>query len=52
MDVVGKHLNEPLVQRVLITDWLELPAATVMAMPASTGPPLASAALSEPAAAH
>jgi hypothetical protein len=49
MDVVGKHLNEPLVQRVLITDWLELPATTVMAMPASTGPPLASAASSESA---
>lgn len=42
MDVVSKHLNEPLVQRVLITDWLELPAATIMAMPQATGPPLAS----------
>jgi hypothetical protein len=30
------------VQRVLITDWLELPAATIMAMPQATGPPLAS----------
>jgi hypothetical protein len=52
MDVVGKHLNEPLVQRVLITDWLELPAATVMAMPASTGPPLASASTSDSPATH
>lgn len=47
MDVVGKHLNEPLVQRVLITDWLELPAATVVAMPASTGAPLASAVVND-----
>jgi hypothetical protein len=31
MDVVGKHLNEPLVQRVIITDWLELPATTIAA---------------------
>lgn len=25
MDVVGKHLTEPVIQRVLITDWLEIP---------------------------
>ncbi|MGB7328940.1 MAG: hypothetical protein WBD31_28935 [Rubripirellula sp.] len=25
MEIVLKHLDEPLVQRVLITDWLELP---------------------------
>ncbi len=42
MDVVGKHLNEPLVQRVLITDWLELPAASVAAMQPVQSPPLAS----------
>ncbi|MGV3486638.1 MAG: hypothetical protein ACO1RT_19630 [Planctomycetaceae bacterium] len=42
MDVVGRHLSEPVVQRVLITDWLQLPAATVAALPMSTGPPLAS----------
>lgn len=29
MDIVLKHLDEPLVQRVLITDWLELPVQTV-----------------------
>jgi hypothetical protein len=30
MDVVGKHLNEPLIQRVLITDWLQYPATTLV----------------------
>lgn len=29
MKVVLRHLDEPLVQRMLITDWLELPVATV-----------------------
>ncbi len=29
LDVVLKHLDEPLVQRMLITDWLELPVETV-----------------------
>ncbi len=29
MDVVLTHLDEPLVQRMLITDWLELPVDTV-----------------------
>jgi len=29
MEIVLKHLDEPLVQRVLITDWLELPVQTV-----------------------
>ncbi len=29
MDVVLQHLDEPLVQRMLITDWLELPVETV-----------------------
>ena len=29
MDVVLKHLDEPLVQRMLITDWLELPVGTI-----------------------
>ncbi|MFK8112546.1 MAG: hypothetical protein AB8B91_10100 [Rubripirellula sp.] len=29
MEVVLQHLDEPLVQRVLITDWLELPVQTV-----------------------
>lgn len=29
MEIVLKHLDEPLVQRVLITDWLELPVGTV-----------------------
>ena len=28
MEVVGKHLSEPLVQRVIITDWLEIPTST------------------------
>ncbi len=28
MEVVGKHMSEPLVQRVLITDWLEIPTST------------------------
>ena len=39
MDLVGKQLNEPLVQRVVITDWLKLPSTTfsptVTSMPAS-----------------
>jgi hypothetical protein len=29
MDIVLKHLDEPLVQRVLITNWLELPVQTI-----------------------
>ena len=29
MDVVLKHLDEPLVQRVLITEWLELPSRPI-----------------------
>ncbi len=29
MAVVVKHLGEPLVQRMLITDWLELPVETI-----------------------
>ena len=29
MEIVLKHLDEPLVQRVLITDWLELPVQTI-----------------------
>ena len=29
MDIVLKHLGEPVVQRVLVTDWLELPVQTV-----------------------
>ncbi len=29
MEVVLRHLDEPLVQRVLITDWLELPVQSV-----------------------
>lgn len=29
MDVVLNHLDEPLVQRMLITDWLELPVETI-----------------------
>jgi hypothetical protein len=29
MDIVLEHLAEPLVQRVLITDWLELPVQTI-----------------------
>jgi hypothetical protein len=27
--VVLRHLDEPLVQRMLITDWLELPVETI-----------------------
>ncbi|EMI19796.1 signal peptide protein [Rhodopirellula maiorica SM1] len=27
MEIIGKHLEEPIVQRLLITDWLELPVA-------------------------
>jgi hypothetical protein len=30
MKVVLQHLDEPLVQRVLITDWLQLPVQTVV----------------------
>ena len=29
MQIVHKHLEEPLVQRMLITDWLELPLQSV-----------------------
>ncbi len=29
LDLVLKHLDEPLVQRMLITDWLELPVDTI-----------------------
>ncbi len=29
MEIVLRHLDEPLVQRVLITDWLELPVQTI-----------------------
>lgn len=29
MTIVHKHLDEPLVQRMLITDWLELPVQSV-----------------------
>lgn len=29
MDIVLKHLDEPLIQRVLITDWLELPVESI-----------------------
>ena len=29
MDIVLKHLDEPLVQRMLITDWLELPVQAI-----------------------
>ena len=38
MDVVASHLPEPLVQRILITDWLELPvrAVDVDLLPAET----------------
>lgn len=39
MDVVLKHLDEPLVQRVLITDWLELPVQTID-MPLSSSQPI------------
>ncbi len=41
MEVVSKHLNEPLVQRVIITDWLELPASIVAALPPAQSPALA-----------
>ncbi|TWU47494.1 hypothetical protein Poly51_52940 [Rubripirellula tenax] len=33
MEIVLKHLDEPLVQRVLITDWLELPVQTIDVAP-------------------
>ena len=29
MEIVLRHLDEPLVQRVLITDWLELPVQAI-----------------------
>ena len=29
MEVVRSHLDEPLVQRVMITDWLELPVTAI-----------------------
>jgi len=35
MEVVQKYLNEPLVQRVLITNWLELPIQTIGPLTAS-----------------
>jgi hypothetical protein len=35
MDIVLEHLDEPLVQRVLLTDWLELPVRTLDASLAS-----------------
>lgn len=42
MSVVGKHLNEPLVQRVVITDWLQFPStafsSTVTSLPVTTDP--------------
>jgi len=42
MNVVGKHLNEPLVQRVIITDWLQFPStalsSTVTSFPTTTDP--------------
>ncbi len=41
MEVVGKHLNEPVVQRVLITEWLELPVSLANSMPPSTDSPIA-----------
>ncbi len=33
MKIVLKHLEEPLVQRVLITDWLELPVQSLTPQP-------------------
>ena len=35
MDVVLTHLDEPLLQRVIITDWLKLPVAAVDLGPSS-----------------
>ena len=29
MEIVRSNLDEPLVQRVMITDWLELPVGTI-----------------------
>ena len=37
MNVVLKHLDEPLVQRMLITDWLQLPVEAIDLNPASNG---------------
>jgi flagellar basal body-associated protein FliL len=31
LDIITQQLHEPMVKRVLITDWLELPAGTVFA---------------------
>jgi len=39
MDVVGKHLTEPVIQRVLITDWLELPTTLLTPTLATTNDP-------------
>lgn len=40
IDVVLKHLDEPLVQRMLITDWLQLPVEAV-ALPSGSDATLA-----------
>jgi len=29
MEVVGKHFSEPIIQRIVITDWLQFPASTM-----------------------
>ncbi|WP_231617470.1 hypothetical protein [Novipirellula aureliae] len=30
MDIIRKHLEEPIIQRVLITNWLELPVSAAL----------------------
>jgi len=40
MDVVLQHLDEPLVQRVLITDWLRMPNSAAAAAIVDTPPML------------
>ncbi len=42
MDVVLTHLDEPLVQRVLITDWLKLPVSSVSVETSEPPPKLVS----------
>jgi hypothetical protein len=48
MDVVGKHFNEPLVQRVIITDWLQFPTATLSTTVTSMPPPPGPVAAEKP----
>ncbi len=52
MDVVGKHLTEPVIQRVIITDWLELPASLLTPTLATLNDPSVLDETDTPGAAH